>query len=58
MGLVNPKSTALEKAKAYLKCHERDSVTDQEEVFGEHITFSWDLIYEQIWNLKMQHIQY
>ena len=48
LSLVNPKSTALEKAKAYLKCHERDSVTDQEEVFGEHITFSWDLIYEQI----------
>ena len=48
LSLINPKSTALEKAKAYLKCHERDSVTDQEEVFGEHITFSWDLIYEQI----------
>ena len=46
LSLTNPKSTALEKAKAYLKCHERDSVTDQEEVFGEHITFSWDLIYE------------
>ena len=48
LSLINPKSTALEKAKAYLKCHERDSVTDQEEVFGEHITFSWNLIYEQI----------
>ena len=48
LSLINPKATALEKVKAYLKCHERDSVTDQEEVFGEHITFSWDLIYEQI----------
>ena len=48
LSLTNPKSPKLEKVKAYLKCHERDYVIDQEQIFGEKIHFTWDLIYEQI----------
>lgn len=48
LSLINSKSSTLEKTKAYLKCHERDSVIDQEQIFGERIPFSWNLIYEQL----------
>ncbi|QLH07833.1 asparagine synthase C-terminal domain-containing protein [Nitrosopumilus ureiphilus] len=48
LSLINLKSSTLEKTKAYLKCHERDSVIDQEEIFGEKISFDWNLIYDQI----------
>jgi len=34
-------STPIEKIKAYLNCHERDWVIDQEDVFGNKINFSW-----------------
>jgi len=34
-------STPVEKIKAYLNCHERDWVIDQEDVFGNKINFSW-----------------
>ena len=34
--------------KAYLSCHERDRVDDQELIFGEKTNFSWDLIYQQL----------
>ncbi len=45
LSLVNSKSSILEKIKAYLQCHERDWVPDQEKVFGEKTSFSWDEIY-------------
>jgi len=48
LSLISSKSSILDKTKAYLKCHERDSVLEQEEIFGEKIPFTWDLIYEQI----------
>ena len=48
LSLVNTKSTPREKSKAYLKCHERDHVSDQEEIFGKKSNFSWDLIYKII----------
>jgi asparagine synthase (glutamine-hydrolysing) len=32
--------------KAYLSCHERDWVPDQEKVFGEKCRFSWDEIHD------------
>ena len=38
--LTNEKSTPLEKTKAYLQCHERDRVQDQEQLFGIHCRFS------------------
>ncbi len=48
LSLINSKSSILEKTQAYLKCHERDSVEDQKQIFGKKIPFSWNFIYEQI----------
>jgi asparagine synthase (glutamine-hydrolysing) len=38
--------TWQQKVKAYLSCHERDWVPDQQELFGTAVCFSWDAIYE------------
>ena len=35
-----------EKIKAYLQCHERDRVQDQEQLFGQQCKFTWESIYE------------
>lgn len=43
---INSNSSPLEKIKAYLNCHERDWVPDQEKIFGNNIKFSWDEIYD------------
>ena len=48
LSLVNQNSTPLEKTKAYLDCHERDRVPDQEKIFQEKMNFSWNLIYDVI----------
>ena len=46
LSLTNTNSTPLEKAKAYLLCHERDHVQDQEKIFGNKAKFSWESIYK------------
>ena len=46
LSLTNPTSTPLEKVKAYLSCHERDHVSDQESLFEHKSNFSWDSIYK------------
>jgi asparagine synthase (glutamine-hydrolysing) len=46
LSLTNNDSTPLEKIKAYLSCHERDRVPDQELLFGKKSHFSWNLIYD------------
>lgn len=46
LSLTNSTSTPLEKVKAYLSCHERDRVPDQESLFGNKSNFSWDSIYK------------
>ena len=43
--LTNENSTTNEKIIAYLNCHERDWVPDQEQIFGEKIPFNWNQIY-------------
>ena len=48
LSLTNAKSTPLEKAKAYLLCHERDRVPDQEKLFGKKSKFSWESIYKTL----------
>ena len=45
LSLINENSSPKEKTIAYLKCHERDWVPDQEKLFGEKIPFSWEDIY-------------
>ena len=46
--LTNSNSTPLEKVKAYLSCHERDRVPDQELLFGNKSNFSWNEIYDTL----------
>ena len=38
-------SSPLEKIKAYLSCHERDWVSDQEKIFNQKTNFSWESIH-------------
>ncbi len=46
LSLTHSNSTPLEKVKAYLSCHERDRVPDQELLFDNKSKFSWNSIYE------------
>jgi asparagine synthase (glutamine-hydrolysing) len=46
LSLTSETSTPLEKVKAYLQCHERDRVIDQEQIFNKKSNFSWDYIYD------------
>ena len=48
LSLVNYDSTSSEKIKAYLLCHERDRVPDQELLFGTSAKFSWDSIHKSL----------
>lgn len=48
LSLTKRNSSPLEKTKAYLKCHERDWVPDQKNIFGEKLHFSWSEIYSRI----------
>ncbi len=45
LSLINPNSTPLEKIRAYLSCHERDWVSDQEKIFNQKTEFSWNSIH-------------
>ena len=45
LSLINQNSSPIEKVEAYLRCHERDWVPDQEELFGKKMQFSWDDIH-------------
>lgn len=48
LSLVTCRSTPLQKVKAYLECHERDSVTDQVDLFGTKSAFSWKKIHDRL----------
>jgi asparagine synthase (glutamine-hydrolysing) len=48
LSLTTLNSSPLEKVKAYLHCHERDWVPDQDKLFGDKAKFSWDFIYGQL----------
>jgi asparagine synthase (glutamine-hydrolysing) len=42
---INSDSTPQDKIKAYLLCHERDWVPDQEKIFTSKTNFSWESIH-------------
>jgi len=44
LSLIKPNSSPLEKIQAYLSCHERDWVPDQEKIFNSKTNFSWQSI--------------
>tara|TARA_B110000263_G_scaffold97142_1_gene84874 strand:+ start:3984 stop:5186 length:1203 start_codon:yes stop_codon:yes gene_type:complete len=48
LSLTNINSSPIEKVKAYLSCHERDRVDDQELIFQNKSNFSWNSIYEHL----------
>ena len=48
LSLVNSKSSPIKKIVAYLSCHERDWVPDQEFLFSKKSRFSWDIIYDKL----------
>ena len=48
LSLTSERSSPIEKVKAYLECHERDRVPDQELIFGEKSKFSWDDIHQKL----------
>ncbi len=45
LSLVSDNSTIKEKIIAYLNCHERDWVPDQEKLFGDKMKFNWNEIH-------------
>ena len=48
LSLTSENSTSLEKVKAYLQCHERDRVADQENIFNQKCGFSWNSLYSSL----------
>ena len=46
LSLVNDNTLPLERVKAYLSCHERDWVPDQEKLFAKNSNFDWENIYK------------
>tara|TARA_B100000676_G_scaffold68502_1_gene68613 strand:+ start:1405 stop:2622 length:1218 start_codon:yes stop_codon:yes gene_type:complete len=47
--LTYDNSSVDEKITAYLKCHERDSVPDQDKIFHKNIKFSWNSIHKTLY---------
>ena len=48
LSLTSEKSTPLDKVIAYLECHERDRVPDQEKIFNKNSNFSWKSIHNTL----------
>jgi asparagine synthase (glutamine-hydrolysing) len=46
LSLTTETSSPSERVVAYLECHERDRVPDQEQIFNEKSKFSWKSIHE------------
>tara|TARA_B110000438_G_C15800844_1_gene645088 strand:- start:936 stop:2153 length:1218 start_codon:yes stop_codon:yes gene_type:complete len=46
LSITDEKTSPINKVIAYLSCHERDRVPDQEELFQNKSNFSWDSIYQ------------
>lgn len=47
--ITNENSTPLEKIQAYLQCHQRDWVPDQDKIFGNKALFSWEHVYSYLY---------
>ena len=46
LSITSESSSPLDKVLAYLECHERDRVPDQEKIFNQKSNFSWNSIYD------------
>ena len=45
---INQNSSPKEKIEAYLSCHERDYVPEQEKIFTKKIEFKWEDFYDKL----------
>ena len=52
LSLTSDNSTSMEKVLAYLECHERDRVPDQEKIFNHKSNFSWESIHKLLYNFN------
>jgi asparagine synthase (glutamine-hydrolysing) len=48
LSLTSENSNPNERVKAYLECHERDRVPDQQNIFNQKCGFSWNYIYNKL----------
>ena len=48
LSIINDKSDINDKIKAYISCHERDHVPEQEQIFGTKFQFQWEDIYQKL----------
>ncbi len=46
LSITSESSSPLDKVLAYLECHERDRVPDQEKIFNQKSNFSWNSIHD------------
>jgi len=45
---IHPNSTVNDKIQAYLSCHERDHVPDQDDIFTKKMEFHWQAIHDNL----------
>ena len=45
---IDSNSSVNDKIQAYLSCHERDHVPDQDDIFEKKMNFSWQEIYDKL----------
>jgi asparagine synthase (glutamine-hydrolysing) len=45
---IRPDSSPKDKIQAYLSCHERDHVPEQDSIFSKKMQFQWQEIYDQL----------
>ena len=45
---IHPNSTVNDKIQAYLSCHERDHVPDQDDIFTKKMEFNWQAIHDNL----------
>jgi len=45
---IEPNSSVNDKIQAYISCHERDHVPDQDDIFEKKMNFSWQEIYDKL----------
>ena len=45
---INSNSSPKDKIQAYLSCHERDHVPDQDDIFTKKMEFNWQVIYDKL----------
>ena len=48
LDLTNENSNPEEKINAYLNCHERDNVPDQNKIFHKNVNFNWNTIHQTL----------